>query len=103
MTESELIGPDPCVGCIALLIGECGHGRPEHARRQDRSFACGPYAAYQARKELVERLKGENFYCQSQGSLFVKRHDHGALDASYSLQQRHLNETGWLAWIGEDK
>lgn len=49
----DLLGPNPCEGCVGTE-GQCAaYGRGFEAE------VCPLYAAYAARRDLLERLKGE--------------------------------------------
>ena len=53
----DYLGPDPCIGCNEKVwCDECGQCEGQ-MERQDKNCACGPYAAYAAKRALLEALK----------------------------------------------
>lgn len=107
---------NPCLKCENVAEPARGHlykayeqcacvGQiPENI--ENTTFACGPYARYlgyqEGLAEKLESLKKSGIFVKAEGSMFVYRDDKGFCDAGYSLQQKHLGETGWLIFIREE-
>lgn len=91
MTEADYLGPDPCVDCRAKAKGGCTG--PNQAQMTLWYSACGPYATYQARRDLLERLKAVGERVEDATPFCFDQ-------AAWRLGQCFTGP-GWLVWIPE--
>lgn len=49
----------------------------------------------------LESLKKHGMKVSAEGSFFVSRDKNSCKDACYSMQQKHLGQSGWLVFIPE--
>jgi len=86
----NLIGPNPCEGCMFHKPeGGAGCAGPRFnngVAGKDRLQGCAPYAAYAAKRELLEALKARGWYVPISG----ESHLPGLVK---------LNRPGWVCFI----
>src|SRR5574343_861558 len=91
----DLLGPNPCLAC-EVFGGPCCCD-PE-AWADTKGDACGPYAAYQAKRELLEALKAGGVKCKAVANLFL---DESGENASWNMARSADGKRGHLIFIPE--
>ena len=93
----NLLGPNPCRGCE--FEGDCYPQRNNGKTSGDEHiYACGPYAAYAAKRALLEALKAGGVKCKAVANLFL---DESGENASWNMARSQEGKRGTLIFIPE--
>jgi hypothetical protein len=94
----DLLGPNPCLAC-EVFGGPCCCD-PE-AWADTKGDACGPYAAYKAKRTLLEALKAGGVKTNIYPVPVTRKEDSAVLPPFEGLVFAHMPTEGWLIFIPE--
>jgi hypothetical protein len=107
----DLLGANPCEGCEDKVEPCRGPGYEQYEsydcvgkvpeEMTSCQYACGPYAAYAARRAMLEALKAGGVKTNIYPVPVTRKEDSAVLPPFEGLVFAHMPTEGWLIFIPE--